>query len=69
MLSSKLAVAPPGGDAEVAGSVEAQAICPQSAGCWEYGGSRLNTGQVFPVSIPYLSCLLTVKQADTTFQH
>lgn len=58
MLSSKLAVAPPGGDAEVAGSVEAQAICPQSAGCWEYGGSRLNTGQVF-LSASHTSAVFT----------
>lgn len=58
MLSSKLTDAAPGGDAEVGGSVEPQAaMCPQSARCRGYGGSRLNTGQVFPVSIPYFSCV------------
>lgn len=75
MLSSKLALAAPGGDAEVAASVEPWAAkCPQSAGCWEHGGSRLSTVQVFPVSIPYCSCayLLLNKQiqpSSTVVEH
>lgn len=64
-LSSKLAVATPGDDAKVAGSVE-----PWAANALRVlgGGSRLNTGQVFPVSIPYFSCvyLLLNKQTQLT---